>query len=87
MAKATYNPPIPVAPIPGTITLELSLEEAQVTFDIMGTVTGNDEKSRRGLTSNIWNALRETHAGLLMRSRVQVKDWVMEGIHFNPKEK
>lgn len=57
MAKATRNTAPPVPPPPDTITLELTLEEAQVLADIGMRIGGDPEKSRRKLVNSIREAL------------------------------
>jgi hypothetical protein len=59
MATVKVNRPEPVNPPPTTVTLELSIEEAQVLYDITGCITGSQYNSRRFLTDQIRESLKQ----------------------------
>jgi hypothetical protein len=54
--------PVTVVP-PDRIHLDLSLEEAEVIFDISGHIGGSPETTRRGLMDGIASALADAGVG------------------------
>ena len=56
MAKATYVPPTPVKQ---GVILELTYEEAQAVFAVVGRVGGSNRDSPRKFTSEVYDALED----------------------------
>ncbi len=54
-----------------TITLELSLEEAQALTDVLGLVGGSRVRSRRALIDNVYMALVSTDIKYIATFKVQ----------------
>ena len=83
--KATYiNVTPPVVTPPPTVRLELTLAQAAVLREIMGSIGGAPGFVRKGVTDQIWDALKDTT--LIKHVRVQGSSSLYEYVEKVAKE-